>query len=690
MSRFERDAVEPLSPSRLPDLWRDQYDFPLLSDHIDSATELCGQAPGGAAGERVAVVGTRETNTMVANLPAADWQQVLAYNLSRQLAQPPSPDLNREQRAEAYLSGVNDVLRSRGVEARFEAGTPPRLVIRRQGSDAMTVTELTDSVRLLGNSAAELAGILRIQLSGVAPGSTNETLRTAIVDAINGRLPSGLSNDDRAARIRSMAPIINQALHAQGLHIELGNDCTVNFHVWARTPPPGSRGAAIFDAAISLHAPANPVVERRDGAVEDMLGQIPRNAQAVRDMDPAARQALANLLMTGMLNHGAQLINRLNERIADRGIELVVLDPEQNAGRYELLIYARTASGRADSTLIPGIMMSPDADVAMRHRPARAGLETGRAIAGLLERFVSRHEAPSTVLRNTVMDVFWRQMADVEGDMTGQELIDRRRLFASHVQIALRRHGLDIEYDPNNPDTITLYRGVGAARRESISLDRPDYVRPRRDNEAVVNQDQPLVTDANREFWNGVITTLAVLGGVIGGPRAYRWIRGTAPAAAAAPVGELRVELPPLRDTARAARGGSAPSEAAIRVGDATIYVEHNGMRVPLNVEQRLALAREMIEEGRRRIQGEIEEIRRNTSLTEEERTRRIAERQRVMDEVANTRPEQVRFNIDPATRRISWARIGGYTLAAAVVAVVIAGWLRSRGPSGNPTTFGR
>lgn len=180
----------------------------------------------------------------------------------------------------------------------------------------------------------------------------------------------------------------------------------------------------------------------------------------------------------------------------------------------------------------------------------------------------------------------------------------------------------------------------------------------------------------------------------LGGQRAGEWLRYLGYEFWAPQVGPprpvLRVEPQARADTVRRVRGGTALSGESVRLADATIYIDHNGARVAVSREQAIELARCAITESRRQIQAEMEAIRSNRRISEQEKTRQLSEAQTRLNEVNQTPPENVRLEFEPGTRRISKIRVGGFVLGAAAVVAIISAWLRSRntgGPHIQPIT---
>jgi hypothetical protein len=136
----------------------------------------------------------------------------------------------------------------------------------------------------------------------------------------------------------------------------------------------------------------------------------------------------------------------------------------------------------------------------------------------------------------------------------------------------------------------------------------------------------------------------------------------------------LRVERG--SDTAREGTGGAALSEQGVRLADAPIYIEYNGARIAVSPEERVELGRRAIRESERQVREQIDAIRNDTSISDTERTRRLAEAQTRLRRIGETRPEDVRIMFEPGTRRISGFRIGvGVVLSVAAAAAIIAAW---------------
>lgn len=533
---------EPQRPQADP--WRLERAFEIdplaMADNPEFV--VCGDGPPtGPAAERARAEGQDRGRRITNNLAPSEWQFAIGYELLNFLypANPPRTALTIQQRADAFLAGVNETLRTSNLEARFvpgEEGGHPRLVIRNTSTNLETEVPLPISFVEEGRAADRLSNTLSSLLQASRPPGTNATVRGAIRDAINTSFPPlpGENIEQRAARLQRLMPVLNLSLHQAGFHMEIGNDCQVRIYNWNNSLPRERRREG-EPAIVPLAVPQDQAQQRDDARVREIIA-LPQlaSAQTVRDMNPTERQELAQLVWQHYRQGGQDLISRLNAQFHSRGFHIEILPPGENAGRTDLMIYSWEGGRRGNAPLTPAIRLDQTVDGSVQHGTARRGFDAAFTLGILMERFAAQGERPEETVVRAVSHIFWETMRTVEGEVQGDDLTARRQEFVTRLRQALHVHGLDIEYDLQHPNTMQIFRWVNGARQGAgIRFDRPDqYAPPREDDPARPGAPSSPNEWGNGFFWGAASALVVYLAGrrALSMTRALgRWVFGERP-----------------------------------------------------------------------------------------------------------------------------------------------------------------
>lgn len=489
---------------------------------VDPASFVCA---GGPASSRFEVMGDKRGREVVDRLPETDWRAAIAYELMKALADSAPSELTKAQKAEAFLTGLNDVLSKYKLSARFEEGKdgePSQLIFTKDGKDLPAIALYSDVIEQ-GRKGERLAEALLPQLKTVNPPLTNETLRQAMVDLINSSFPerSGQTKEQRAARIQTVMPVINKMLHASGFHMEIDNDCVVRFYSWDGKTKPGTRGDEITDPKnpLALSPSKDHAAQVADVRVTTIVSQFP-TAEDLVTMSPADRNKLGRTIYQQYRNVGDPLVPKLNEQLHKKGMHIEITF---NEGRRELLIYAWAADKKSDMTLVPPIKLDETVDIAMQHRSKRDGVDVALLVATALASFADNGTKPNEKMLRGVTHFFWEAMRDEEGLMSGEDLTARRVNFAREVQTALRTQGLDLEFDPKDPMVMKIYQWKNNKRvGEPLVFNRPEQYNPPSITDPAVTEPQSPYAGENG-FIMGILATLGALWAL---KRVRKWFGG--------------------------------------------------------------------------------------------------------------------------------------------------------------------
>lgn len=131
-------------------------------------------------------------------------------------------------------------------------------------------------------------------------------------------------------------------------------------------------------------------------------------------------------------------------------------------------------------------------------------------------------------------------------------------------------------------------------------------------------------------------------------------------------------------DTRRSGRRGAGLSPEATRVADATVYIEHNGMRIPMDQRSLRELAERAIGEQMRLNEEAMARLPNERSRTPEQQ-RQFERLQQEQARLRETQAREVEFRMEagrtPGGKTITGARVRGAVISGFAIAAVLASW---------------